>query len=300
MSDSEIIKESDATAAENPGRKTGKKLQRVVVLGGGFGGLEFCKRLCDPERFHITLIDRQNHHCFQPLLYEVASGGLAAPEIAQPLRSILTNRDDLDVLMDEVHGIYPEEKMVATRTREIKFDYLVIALGVKTGYFGHDDWARHAPGLKSLDDAMAIRRRILLAFEQAEASDNEDEIRKLLTIVVVGGGPTGVELAGSFAELAKRVVSRDFRKIDTTKADIVLIEAGPRLLPMFSKRLSRYTERKLTKMGVRVLTDHAVKDVGENFVAAGNIRIEAANIIWAAGVEAPAMVQNMGAELDRG
>lgn len=295
--------DTDAAAAEEPGENpapahAGKK--HVVVLGGGFGGLEFCKRLEDPERFHLTLIDRQNHHCFQPLLYQVASGGLAAPEIAQPLRSILTKREDLDVLMDEVVGIYPDEKMIATRTREIRFDYLVIALGVKTGYFGNDKWAKFAPGLKSLDDAMEIRRRILLAFEKAEAAENEDEIRKLLSIVVVGGGPTGVELAGSFAELAKRVVSRDFRKIDTTKADVVLIEAGPRLLPMFSEKLSEYTKLKLTKMGIRVLTDHAVKDLGDDFVVAGNTRIEAANIIWAAGVEAPPMIHNMGAELDRG
>lgn len=271
----------------------------VVVLGGGFGGLEFCKELDNSERFHITLIDRQNHHLFQPLLYQVASAGLAAPEIAQPLRSILSDRTNLDVLMEEVTAIELDERKVTTSERTLIYDHLVIALGVKTSYFGNDHWAEHSHGLKSLRDATKMRTEILRAFELAEASDDEDEIRKLMTTVVIGGGPTGVELAGAFAELAKRVMEHDFRRINPRDTRIILVEGADRLLTMYPEDLSNYTKRCLEDKGVEVRTSAMVEDVGDGYVVVAGERIETANVLWAAGVEAPAIVRNLGVETDR-
>ena len=282
------------------GLRKNRKKKHVVVLGGGFGGLEFCKRMKNSGRFHITLIDRQNHHLFQPLLYQVASAGLAAPEIAQPLRSILSDRDDLDVLMDEVMGIELENRVVVTKERRIDYDYLIIALGVKNSYFGHDDWAQYTQGLKSLDDATDIRRNILQTFEEAESSDDPAEVERLLTVAVIGGGPTGVELAGAFAELARRVFPGDFRRIDPTKARIIIIEAMPRLLNVYPESLSDYTRKRLEKMGVTVLTGTPVSDIGEGFlVLEDGTRIESENIIWAAGMQAPELIRNLNVESDR-
>ncbi len=289
---------SQQTASKHPNLGPTPGKSHVVVLGGGFGGLEFCKRLNDPERFHITLIDRQNHHLFQPLLYQVASAGLAAPEIAQPLRSILTEHENLDVLMEEVTGIDLDKRAITTSQRTVGYDYLVIGLGVKTSYFGHNDWAQHARGLKSLDDATQIRADILSAFERAECSDDEAEIRRLMTTVVIGGGPTGVELAGAFAELARRVMADDFRRINPRDARIVLVERSDRLLTMYPEDLSAYTSRRLVGMGVEVRVNSAVEDVGEGYVVVAGERIETANVLWAAGVEAPAFTRQLGVETD--
>ena len=272
---------------------------RIVILGGGFAGIECAKEFRNKD-VEVILVDRQNHHLFQPLLYQVASAGLAAPEIAHPIRSIFRDQDNVTVLMDEVTGVDLSGKTVFLGDERLSYDYLVLGLGVKTGYFGNDDWKRHARGLKSLDDATAIRRDILLAFEHDEASDDEAEREKLMSIVVVGGGPTGVELAGAFAELARHVLQKDFRHIDTDKARIFLVEAAPRLLTMYDEDLSEYTRESLEKMGVTVLLDSPVKSLEEHRVELEGKTIEAENIVWAAGVEAPAITRNLGIETDKG
>lgn len=272
----------------------------VVVLGGGFAGLSCAKGLKDP-RFHVTLVDRWNHHLFQPLLYQVASAGLSTTEIAQPLRAILSDHKNVTTLMDEVTHIDLAAKKVRMKEHELNYDYLVIALGAKTGYFGHNEWAAHTMGLKSLDDAMRIRREVLLAFEKAESENDPEKTAKLLTMVIVGGGPTGVEMAGALAELAKVVLRDEFRRIDPTQAKVHLIEAGPRLLSMFPDDLSEYTRARLEKMGVQVHLNCSVKEVGPGYVMTGDGRIESKLIIWAAGVEASEVTRTLaGIPLDRG
>ena len=274
--------------------------RHVIILGGGFAGLACAKGLSD-ERFKVTLVDRWNHHLFQPLLYQVATGGLAMTEIAQPLRSILAKRKNVTTIMSEVTRIELEQRQVHLKDRVLEYDFLVIALGAKTGYFGHQEWAAHTLGLKSLDDAMAIRRNVLLAFERAESSTDPAEIERLLTMVVVGGGPTGVEMAGSLAELAKVVLKEDFRRIDPTKARVHLIEAGPKLLPMFPGDLPEYTRERLEHMGVQVHLNCPVKDVGAGYVLAGDQRIETELVVWGAGVEASEVTRTLaGIPLDRG
>jgi NADH dehydrogenase len=248
----------------------------------------------------ITLVDRQNHHLFQPLLYQVASAGLAAPEIAHPVRSVFSDQENVTVLMDEVRAIDLKARRVTLAEHELDYDYLVIGLGVKTGYFGHAEWENHAIGLKSLNDATEMRRRILLAFERAEMCEDLDEKKRLMTIAIVGGGPTGVELAGAFAELARHVLRRDFRSIDTNNAHIVLVEAAPRLLTMYEEDLSDYTKRKLESMGVTVLTDAPVQDVREHALELGDQTIAAENIIWAAGIEAVPLTKTLGVKTDPG
>lgn len=279
----------------------GNKLTEVVVLGGGFAGLNCCKHL-DDAHFHVTLVDRHNHHLFQPLLYQVATGGLSGPEIAQPLRSILAKHKNVTTLMDEVERIDLDTKRVHTKEHVLPYDYLVIALGAKTGFFGHNEWEPHTLGLKSLDDAMAIRRQVLTAFEKAEAAaDNPAEVQRLLTMVVVGGGPTGVEVSGSLAELSQVVFKNDFRRIDPAQTKIHLIEASPKLLSMYSEGLPEYTVRRLEAMGVTVHLNSRVAEVGTGYVVVEGQRIEASVIIWAAGVEASPVTRTLaGIPLDRG
>ena len=271
----------------------------IVVLGAGFGGLNFCKQFQLPGA-RITLVDRTNHHLFQPLLYQVATCGLSAPDIAQPIRSILADRPDITVLLDNVTHFDFSRKQVQLEKKSLNYDYLVLALGGQTGYFGHPEWERFAPGLKSLDDALRIRSQVLLSFERAENEVNTAEHDKLMTIVVVGGGPTGVELAGSFAELTRTVLKRDFRHIDPTQARIILIEASPNLLANFPPDLSASARRQLEALGVQVRTETLVKDIreGEVELASGEI-IPTANIVWAAGVAASPLTQQLGVELDR-
>src|SRR5213594_2405598 len=222
--------------------------KHVVVLGAGFGGLTFCQTFDHPDT-RITLVDRTNHHLFQPLLYQVATAGLSAPEIAQPIRSILSDHPNVTVLMEEVIDVNLSAKEVVLSNGHLHYDYLVLALGGVTSYFGHPEWEQFAPGLKTLDDALRIRRRILLAFEKAENETNPAERDPLMTIVVVGGGPTGVELAGAFAELARHVLKRDFRRIDPSQAHVILIEASPVVLSHMPHDLSENALEQLQKLG---------------------------------------------------
>ena len=258
----------------------------VVVLGGGFAGLSAVKELAKAD-VSITLVDRQNHHLFQPLLYQVASGGLSATEIAQPLRYILSSQRNVRVIMDEVAGIDRGNRCVSLRkTGSLQYDYLVVGLGLKTSYFGNDAWEAHAPGLKSLDEATEIRRRILMAFEQAELAQGSEDSNTEIEFVVVGGGPTGVELSGSIAELSRKVLRDEFRRFNATTAKIRLIEAAPRLLPVFDEKHSEYTLRELEKMGVQVHLNAPVTEITDNSVTFGDTQIKTNLIFWAAGLQA--------------
>ena len=276
-----------------------KRLVRVVVLGAGFGGLTFCKHFHRPDA-RVTVVDRTNHHLFQPLLYQVATCGLSAPEIAQPIRSILSDRPNITVLLDQATGFDLAQKRVFLEKNTLDYDYLVLATGGLTGYFGHPEWEPFAPGLKTLDDALRIRSRILLAFEQAENETDAAERDRLLTIVVVGGGPTGLELAGAFAELARTVLKRDFRRIDPAQARIILLEGGPRVLANYPPELSASAQRQLEGLGGQVRTATPVKNIraGEVELANGEI-LRAGNIIWAAGVSATPLTKKLGVELDK-
>jgi len=247
----------------------------------------------------ITLIDRQNHHLFQPLLYQVATAGLSPADIAWPIRYLLRRQRNSRVLMGEVTGLDTERRVIMLADGPIAYDWLVIATGAMHGYFGHDEWAEHAPGLKSLDDATAIRRRLLLAFERAEMASNPAVAARLLTVVIVGGGPTGVELAGAVAELARRALARDFREIDPRKTRVLLIEAGSRLLANFPEELSRYTATALQRLGVEVRFGQAVTHCDAAGVRVGDEFIEAGTVVWAAGVRASPAARWLGAEADR-
>jgi NADH dehydrogenase len=271
----------------------------VVVLGAGFGGLEFCKHF-DREDARITLVDRTNHHLFQPLLYQVATAGLSATEIAQPVRSILSDRADITVLMDSVTAIDVAQKTISLTQSTLNYDYLVLALGGQTSYFGHPEWEQFAPGLKTLDDALRIRSDVLLAFEKAENEPDTAEHDRLMTVVIVGGGPTGVELAGAFAELTRTVLKRDFRHIDPTQAHIILIEGSPHVLSHLPPDLSDSARRQLENLGVQIRTGIHVKNIreGEVELANGEI-IRAGNILWAAGVSATPLAKQLGVELDK-
>ena len=272
---------------------------RVVVLGGGFGGLTFCQHFRHPSA-RVTVVDRTNHHLFQPLLYQVATAGLSAPEIAQPIRSILAHRPDVTVLLDRVQDVNIAERQVFLEKSVLAYDYLVVALGGCTSYFGHPEWDEFAPGLKTLADALRVRSRVLLAFEKAESTADAAERGALLTIVIVGGGPTGVELAGAFAELARTVLKRDFRRIDPAQARIVLIEAAPAELGHMPPDLAESARRQLEALGVQVHTSARVSAIqrGEVRLATGEI-IRAENVLWAAGVSAVPFTRKLGTELDR-
>jgi NADH dehydrogenase len=277
----------------------GSKTTQVVVLGAGFGGLTFCKHFRHANA-KVTLVDRTNHHVFQPLLYQVAAAGLSAPEIAQPIRSILSEQLQVTVLLDQVNDFDLKLRQVSLQHTTLSYDYLVLALGGQTSYFGHPEWEQFAPGLKTIEDALRIRSRVLLAFEQAENTSVQTEREKLMTIVVVGGGPTGVELAGSFAELARTVLRRDFRRIDPTQARIVLIEAAPAILAHLPPDLSASAAGQLTALGVQVRVSTRVKTIRERQVEleTGEV-IHAENILWAAGVCASPLTKKLHVELDR-
>lgn len=272
---------------------------RVVILGGGFGGLECAKKLEDSGCM-VTLVDRNNHHLFQPLLYQVATAGLSQPEIARPIRSEIRMDDSTEVLMDEVTAIDLPGQTIKLKNGELGYDYLVVALGAENGYFGNDHWANHTLGLKSLDQAIRIRREVLYAYEQAEMSTDPAEQKRLMTTVVVGGGPTGVEMAGALIELARHVINEDFHHIDPRETRIILIEAAPKVLGQFSDPLPDKAKQALEKMGVEVRVSTPVKDIRDGEVVLENETIEAANIIWGAGVQAPKITREMDAEVDRG
>ncbi len=272
--------------------------KRVVVLGGGFAGLTFCQKFFHPDA-EVVLIDRQNHHLFQPLLYQVATAGLSAPDIAKPIRSILNNRQHVSVLMDSVEDFDLKRKRVVCEGTKLDYDYLVVGLGGVTSYFGNDDWAEFAPGLKSLDDAIRIRRDLLLAFERSEAESDPVKRERLLTMVVVGGGPTGVELAGAFVELAKRVLKKDFKNVDLGQARIILIEGGDRVLGHLAPELSESARKQLERLGVEVRTHTRVSRIEEGKVRIGREVLHAGNIIWAAGVGGSPLAKRLGVETDR-
>jgi NADH dehydrogenase len=243
--------------------------KQIVVVGGGFGGLSFCQHL-KHSLAHITVVDRTNHHLFQPLLYQVAMAGLSAPDIAQPIRSVLSRHPNLEVLLDEVQEFDLHAHQVKCRHNTLTYDYLILAFGSITSYFGHPEWEEFAPGMKTLEDALLIRRNVLLAFELAESEKNVEEQQRLMTIVIIGGGPTGVELAGACAELAHRVLSKDFENIDPRRAKIILIEALPKILSTFSEDLSEKARQQLTGLGVQVRTSTPVKSITKGQVALAN------------------------------
>jgi NADH dehydrogenase len=275
-----------------------KSNPRVVIVGAGFGGLVAARTLArDPVQ--ITLIDRQNFHTFQPLLYQVATAGLSPGEIAAPIRWILRSRRNIEVLMSEVQDFDLARRVVRLPDGEIPYDYLVVASGASHAYFGHDEWEPLAPGLKTIEDALEIRRRVLLAFELAERQANSEKKQVQLNFVVVGGGPTGVELAGTLAEIARRALTNEFRTIDPRKTRIVLLEGGPRILPAYPEDLSRSAEEQLRRLGVEVHTSAMVTNVTPGAVHMGETQLPAAGIIWAAGVAASPLGKKLGAPVDR-
>ena len=274
-------------------------LPRVVIVGGGFGGLYAAQRLRRaPVR--VTVIDRRNHHLFQPLLYQVAMAGLSPGDIAYPIRSILRRQQNTSVLLGTAVAV----DLAAERVRlgdggDVPYDYLILAPGVAHSYFGHEEWEPDAPGLKSLEDALEIRRRVLVAFERAEREADERERAALMTFAIVGAGPTGVELAGALADIARTVLTSDFRTIDPREATIVLTEAGPRVLPAFPEDLSAKAERSLRRLGVDVVCGKPVTNVDAGGVNLGDERIEARTVLWAAGVAASPLAKTLGVPLDR-
>jgi NADH:ubiquinone reductase (H+-translocating) len=271
---------------------------RVVIVGAGFGGLSAATALRH-EKVEVTVIDRRNYHLFQPLLYQVATAALSPAEIAQPIRSILRRQRNATVLLGRVTGVNTQTRDVLIGDRRVPYDYLIVATGARHNYFGHDEWEAVAPGLKKIEDATDIRRRILLAFEEAENAAHAEERVPMLTFAVVGGGPTGVELAGQIAELAKQALVADFRRIQPHDARVLLIEAGPRLLPAFPERLSAVAKRALERLGVEVRLGAPVTACDDQGVMVGDERIQAGVVIWAAGVAASPAAKWLAAESDR-
>lgn len=271
---------------------------RVVIAGAGFGGLQAAKALAKVD-VDVTLVDAYNHHCFQPLLYQVATAALSPADVAWPIRAILRAQKNVRVIMARVLAIDAPARRVHTSQIDLAYDNLILATGSTHSYFGHDDWAPFAPGLKHIADATEIRRRFLLAFERAEVAEDEAAQQRLLTFVIVGGGATGVEMAGAIAEVARRTLQHDFRRIDPRTSRIILIEAGPRLLPTFPAPLADYATRSLRGMGVEIALGRAVTGCDAEGVSLDGSRIEAATVIWAAGVVASPAAEWIGAEPDR-
>ncbi|WP_411821391.1 NAD(P)/FAD-dependent oxidoreductase [Leptospira sp. 'Mane'] len=274
--------------------------KKVIIIGAGFGGLQVIKSLKNLSEFDITVIDKTNHHLFQPLLYQVATAVLSPADIAIPSRSITTNYKNVKILMSNVEKIDFKNKQVYFGEKSESYDYLILSLGAQTSYFGNDDWKNHTLGLKNLKDALEIRRRLLLSFEEAEVSGDPEVAKKLLNYVIIGGGPTGVELAGSIAELSHNIIRKDFRLIDPVMTKVTLIEAGPRLLSNFDESLSRFTKTKLEARGVEVLVNSPVKSIDAEAVYLQDKKIESKTIIWAAGVEAASLTKTFSFEKDRG
>ncbi len=274
------------------------KSRRVVIVGAGFGGLAAAKALADAP-VEVTLVDRRNHHLFQPLLYQVATAGLNPSDIAQPIRRILAKQANCQPVLADVTGVDTTEQLVATTAGPLPYDFLILATGATHAYFGNDHWAEHAPGLKSVEDALDIRRRILLAFERADLAMSDEERRRQMTFVVVGAGPTGVEMAGAIREIATETLRRDFRRIDTTTSQVLLIEAGPAVLPPFPETLQRSATKQLEHLGVDVRTDTRVTDISAEGVTTSSGFIPAATAIWAAGVAASPLGSQIAADTDR-
>ncbi len=274
-------------------------LPHVVILGGGFGGLSAAK-LFRGEPVRVTLLDRRNHHLFQPLLYQVATATLSPGDIAAPIRWILRRQRNVRVLLGEAAAIdVAARRVLLTDGAAVDYDYLIVATGASHAYFGHPEWARFAPGLKTLEDALEIRRRLLLAFERAEREPDADRQQRLVTFVIVGGGPTGVELAGTLAEIARQTLRDEFRAIDTSRARIILVEAGPTILPSFPEKLRRAARASLLQLGVDVREGIAVTDITANGVSLNGQHLLANTVLWAAGVAASPVVASLGVPLDR-
>ncbi len=276
--------------------------KHVVIIGGGFGGITAAREF-KRAPVRLTMIDRRNHHLFQPLLYQVATAALNPSDIASPIRRILRGQRNASVILGEASSIDTRQKIVHLLDGEVAYDYLIVATGATHSYFGHDEWLEPAPGLKTLEDAVEIRRRVLVAYEAAEREIDEQEIANWMTFVIIGGGPTGVEMAGALAEISRRVLERDFRRIDPSKARIVLIEAGPKLLPAMSPESSASAALQLKRLGVEIITDSPVTAVDDRGVTHAGIRLESRTAIWAAGVAASplgkAIAATTNATLDR-
>jgi NADH dehydrogenase len=271
---------------------------RVVIIGGGFGGLRAARSLAAAP-VKITLIDRRNHHLFQPLLYQVATAGLNPADIATPIRRILRDQENVEVLLAEAQSVDMATKRVTLDAGSIDYDYLIVATGARHSYFGNEQWIPFAPGLKSIGDAVEIRRRILSAFEYAEREEDPEIRRAWLTFVVVGGGPTGVELSGALCEIAHHALARDFRRIDSKQAKIILLEGGPRVLPVYPPQLSEKAKEQMTKLGVDVRTDQRVTHIDADGVGIGDVRIATRTVLWAAGVMGSRLGRMLGAETDK-
>ena len=274
-------------------------MPHVVIIGGGFGGLKAARGLRQAA-VDVTILDRRNHHVFQPLLYQVAMAVLSPGDIASPIRWILRHQRNVEVLLGDVDRVDPARKIVHLADGdEFSYDYLIVAAGATHAYFGHDDWLPYAPGLKTLEDALEMRRRVLLAFERAERASDPARRRALLTFVIVGGGPTGVELAGALAEIARQSLTKDFRHIDPASSRILLLEGGPAVLPAFPEDLRAAARRDLERLGVEVRTGTLVTRIAPGIVQAGEERIEAETVLWAAGVAASPLGAALGAPVDR-
>ena len=273
-------------------------MTRVLILGSGFAGLNAAKVFGGVKGLEVIIIDQKNYHLFQPLLYQVAAAALSPADIAVPIRNIFSRYHNIKVFQGKVHMINGDNKSVSTNVGEFKYDYLIVACGARHFYFGNEAWEENAPGLKTIEQAVEIRRRVLTAFENAETENDIDKKAKLLTFVIVGGGSTGVELAGALAELSRFTFAKDFRNIDPKRTRILLIEAGPRILPNFSEKLSLRANRHLEKLGVQVLTFKKVTKIDADGVNIGNDRIEAATVLWAAGIQASGLNRQLKGELD--
>ena len=275
--------------------------RKVLIIGGGFAGLECAVNLANDKRFSVTLVDRTNHHLFQPLLYQVATASLTGPDIARSIRQILAKAENVTVLMDEITGVdAPGKRAHGTSGTTYEFDYLLLAAGARTGYFGNDHWAKHTLGLKSLADAQSIRRTVLSNLEMAELTTDEAARKRLMTVAIIGGGPTGVELAGAFSDLIHRSLKSNFRRIDTGKLRVILVEGTPNILSVYDADQIAYARKHLEDLGVEVMTDTIVTDVREGVLDfKGGTSIESAAIIWAAGVAANPLTKALGVETDR-
>ena len=273
-------------------------MKHIVIVGGGFAGINAAKVLGKSKQVKVTLIDRRNHHLFQPLLYQVAMAALSPAEIAAPIRSILSKYSNIRVIQGNVKAVKLQEKKVVTDIEEYPYDYIILACGTRHSYFGHEVWEEYAPGLKTIEQATEIRRRVLTAFEAAEREDDISQQKKHLTFIIVGGGPTGVELAGAIGEMSRFTLVKDFQKIDPKLTIIILIEAGSRILPSFPEKLASRATRDLEKLGVQVWTSSLVTQINSVGIEIGEKKVQADTVLWAAGVQASSLNYNLGVELD--
>ncbi|MEM0966517.1 MAG: NAD(P)/FAD-dependent oxidoreductase [Verrucomicrobiota bacterium] len=275
-----------------------REKKSILVLGGGFGGMEFCNRFSG-ENTKIMLVDHKNHHLFQPLLYQVATCGLAGPQIAQPLRGIFQKKEHVETYLDEIESISLDENKAEGKKRTYEYDFLILALGAQTSFFGNDQWEKHTYGLKTLQDAVRIRSHVLKCFEMAEMEADEARRKRLMTFLVVGGGPTGVEMAGALAELGKNALRKNFRHIDPSQIQVILIEGTDRILGNYSESLSRKATKQIESLGVEVRCGNNVTDVRRHELDVGNETIHAETIVWGAGVQAVPLTRQLGVPVDR-